>query len=276
MYARILTVLAFSPEWLADADTVEERLTELDRLLQASRALPDVPLLAFLELLAELESLLLDSPAYDSLSATMADIAQERSGDEARGRLLLRRGLHLLGGEEYVRGLRVLGQARGLLMHDENIDEALHASVAIAHAYESLGLYWAARMESLLVISRSLRDMSHLHDHAEEAIFALVHLSDSELLLGRLRPLVAWQRVFAIVFNAVLATHDDLPGLEHWQVMQDGVLSVFAMNLPDEVIGEMAEWSTALEEAGFNFSKWVVWYRSGRADDVLQQFEIAS
>jgi hypothetical protein len=270
-YANLILATGFSPTWIGDEKETDRRLRLVTRLLDSARELPDVPVLSSVDLMQEIEFALVRQPAYPELRRAMQDVVRETAGATAEGELLLKSGSSLVMAGEGLAALDALHSATALFAKAGILDLALRASIATADAYRSLGMLWAARMEALSVAALATRAMDETHELSLEATFALRRVSDCELKLGRIHQFLGWHLAFRLVADKFTAEYYDTDLLRQWGTLQDGVFSVFLMNLLERPLEALAPLEGALGEAGLPWSRWVLLYRTGHADTVLDE-----
>lgn len=101
-----------------------------------------------------------DSTEFDKLVIKVSEFMGERKKDGEQGRLLLRRGAQKLDAEKPLEAIVWLGRAAVAFNKNEYREEQVETLYYLAAAYQSGGLFWAARAASLscLVTVSSIAD----------------------------------------------------------------------------------------------------------------------
>src|SRR5262249_48925398 len=133
-----------------------------------------------------------EHPQFGPLFEKMRAIVKDRSGETSEGRLLCERGSQLLVGGRFAEALRYLGQGRARLCKDETLRSAVRASLGCSHAYASMGLGWAARMEAMIAAHFALRKEEGELFCPQEGFWAVATLARLDLYLGRVTAFLAW------------------------------------------------------------------------------------
>lgn len=239
--------------------------------LSRSAGLGEYPAMKFIDTFAELGEFFGKLPGYDDLFQAMRVIAKERKGDISEGLLLFNRGMQLLDKQVPRDVLNYLGQARLRLAKNETKEEHMRASLACCEAYNELGLYWAARVEALLVAHTALNTIESVYEFPTLGIYAVKRLAWLELRLGRIGPFIAWYELSRVLIEHLRSLHYAVEGFENELHEQDLVLGCYFLNLSPEDIKELADFRDGLDRAGLLMANAALRYSIGEFQSLLAE-----
>lgn len=126
-------------------DPPESVFEQLRTIIQESDGLIGFPVEPLIASLTEVGQFFIGNSSYDRLFELMLDVTSTRSGEIAKGKMLLDRGIQLAAEDRFYEAIRVIGRCLNLFAKDESVDELILALFVSGHCYQSVGLFWAAR-----------------------------------------------------------------------------------------------------------------------------------
>jgi tetratricopeptide (TPR) repeat protein len=170
----------------------QETFSQLESILDRSTGLLGFPLDAITMLIEELEDTFDGTPEFESLFEKIVSFSANNASECEAGTILLRRGATHCNSERFYSAIRLLGKSLTLLSRKENLSELCFALRAIAHAYESIGLHWAARGSLITAASLASKEIFRDEDLRGDYIDSTSRIKWCELKLGRLPQALEW------------------------------------------------------------------------------------
>jgi hypothetical protein len=213
----------------SDAAKLSAVLSELSKVLESAEGLVSYPIEPVTEIIRELGNVLTDNRQYDDLLERVVTITEARASRGEAGRVLLERGFQKLTGKKPYDAIVLFGRAQQLLALREYRDELIAALQGAGLAYESVGLLWAARANTLAAANQAVSEYVAEGTVTRELLMCLQKLVWLELQLGRVPASLQW-----IEAASVIAQHADLSdkgkkGYADQRWMQDGVLAILLL-----------------------------------------------
>lgn len=143
-------------------------------------------------------------PGYQRLFEVTVAASTRRAGEVVGARMMLRRGERLLEAGQSYDAIRVLGRVMGRLFKHESRDDAVHALYLCSHAYERVGLLWAARGTALSAASLATNDYWTNETLSPQQAACYNRIKWIELRLGRLGPMLAWHELDQVLRSALI------------------------------------------------------------------------
>lgn len=176
-------------------EPVGEILEEFVEIIPACSGLAGFPFEPLRQIVVEMGRLLPDVPEYEELFNAVVAAATIREGEMCAARMLMARGEQQLEAERPYEAIRLLGRALCGLFKEESRTDAVRALYGCAHAYERVGLLWAARGTLLSAASLASSELA-LYGHVTIAqAICYSRLKWIELQLGRVPCALAWHEV---------------------------------------------------------------------------------
>ena len=230
-------------------DLSEAGWLEMQEIAELSSSFPSYPIEQLFELTTELGKHV-DSPAFDTLYAKLADILGKRRSDGAAGQAYAERGLHKLQQGKAYEAIRWFGRAEELLLKEEYEGALVRALLGSSFAFERVGLFWAARNKVLAAADRSLGAFLQRGEAGLPALVAIKRLVWIELQLGRIPEVLNLIRYQAVVASHVNLSEEEEEAYQSERWMQDAVLGIHVLNLPPEKLPSVTRLPDALERLG--------------------------
>ena len=254
-----------------DRSKIEHALKGLKKCLRRSRGLQIYPAMQFVRTIQGLGELIGELPGFDALFEEMLRVAEERSGETSKGKLLFERGLQLAEKGEPQRALRLLGEARSRLAKEETMRESIRASLGCSAAYSSIGLFWAARMESIAAAHVSLRKLESFYQYPLEGFLAVKQLAWTELRLGRIGPFAAWHRLCWVLLGHLRPLGFDIEAFEQELNTQEYYLGCWFLNLSPDDARTLDAVLDRLDQSGLSVAKVALMYKLGPIERILDE-----
>lgn len=175
----------------------------LREVLHSSEGFGTFPFEELVDSLSELGPYIGDSEAFDKLYSEMAELQAKRRGDGEAAGMLVDRGLQKLNQNDPYAAIRWFGQAIDRLIKKEFERELLRALGGLAVAYDKVGLWWAARMCALSVVSHQVTAGPILEGSLSALSSGILHgLFRMELSLARVGHAMLCHQLELIVAGA--------------------------------------------------------------------------
>lgn len=271
LYARTISYILDLTEGFGDISKTEKAFKGLKKCLKQSRGFGTYPAMQFINDLTTAGDFLGDLPGYKSLFNEICAIAKKRLGETSEGKLLYKRGMQLIEADKPQEALHFLGKARKRLSKEETLSENIHATFACAVAYRSMGLFWAAKREALLVAHMSLRTIASTYEFPLEGFFAIKLLGWLELGLSRIGPFVAWYSFSSSLLKYLQSLQYDIDKFVVELQSQDAILGCFFLNLEPEDTKELGTLPDGLKNAGLHMARQALLYALGDFNTLVKE-----
>lgn len=159
---------------------------ELRAVITGAEGYGTFPFEELADSLTELGTFIKDSDAFDALYTVIAEVQAQRKGEGEAATMLVTRGHQKLQQGEPYQAIRWFGKAIDRLVKKEFERELMLALGGLAMAYDKAGLWWAARVCALSVISHQVTAGTMVDGSLSAISPAMLHgLMRMELSLGR-------------------------------------------------------------------------------------------
>jgi len=244
----------------------------LREVLTGSEGYGSFPFEELVDALSELGAHIRDSEAFDTLYAVMAELQAQRRGEgEAAGMLVSRGHQKLKQGEPY-EAIRWFGKAIDRLVKKEYEREMLLALGGLAMAYDKAGLWWAARVCALAVVSHQVTAGTMVDGSLGPISPAMLHgLFRMELSLGRVGQAMLAHQLELIVHGARGADDAALDQRRHDNAM---LMSALLVRTPFERRGDLVQLPDILDQFALYEAGMPVLFLLGRVDQLRSEGSI--
>ena len=252
------------------SDQLESCWSDLEQIVDESAALGAYPVERLSDLVAVLgESI--DSPTFDALYEKLADVIRQRRSDGAAGEMYYRRAFQKLQQEKPYEAIRWFGRAEELLIKDEYQADLVIALLGSSHAYERVGLLWAARNKALAAAERTLAAFREQGTIPPQALIAMKRLVWIELQLGRI-PQILTTMTFASLISSHLHLSEEPQKTyaEEWEI-QEGVFGIHLLNLPFEALSSVTRLPDTLERLGLTLARMALLFALGHEQSLRDE-----
>ncbi|MFZ4409389.1 MAG: hypothetical protein ACOYOH_18765 [Paracraurococcus sp.] len=249
-HAKALLVNVAMVEAAPDTEKMGACIAELADLMEQSQGLGGFPFDQFAQIFQELGDQLAGSDTYDEAFERFLPVLERRRSEGEAGKALLRRGLQKVRNEEYYDAIRHLGRAQQKLIKLEYRSLLIKCCAAVAHAYDQVGLHWAARAQLVNGSATAMSDF-RTDGHVTRAMLRCVNrLAWCELSIGRVpRALSAMELV------RIIGSHVDLDDAERQDLaeelhVQDMVLGILLLKAVPAQLVQLEALPASLAELG--------------------------
>lgn len=249
-------------------DQLEAHCDELSRIVDESESLGDYPLERLSDSVAGMGGLI-DSPAFDVLYEKIVDAIRRRRSDGEAGDAYADRGVQKLQQGKPYEAIQWLGRAEDLLYNEEYRAELVRTVVASSHAYECVGLLWAARNKALAAVERTLATFVKHGKMIRPTLLAVQGLAWVELRLGRISHALSAMNLADLVASRLRLSIDQQDEYVEQRQMQEAVLGIHFLNLSSEQLHDAARLPDALERLGLATARMALLFSLGQ-DRVLR------
>lgn len=262
------TVLAYHSGKSTEA---EEGWRNLSRIVDRSKGLGSFSVEYLFDLAQELGDFI-DSPAFDVFYEKIVDTMSRRRCEGEAGTAYFRRASQKLEKEKPYEAIQLFGRAEELLIKREYRRELWMTLLGISHAFERVGLLWAARNKALAASDLALEAFKEQGQLTPSTLIALRWLVWLELKLGRLPHILE-----AISLSNLIAAQLDLPEdrvevFDEESAIQEGVLGIHLLNLPKDALSNVTRLPNILQELGLDLARIALLFVLGH-EHVLREEE---
>lgn len=255
---------------LGNLDGVEVGWSELSEVVDKSEGLGTYPLGHLFDLINELGEII-DSPSFDALYEKAADAMSERRSEGEAGMAYVRRANQKMRLEKYYEAIQWFGRAEELLIKREFQRELVMTLLGISHAFDSVGLLWAARSKALAASDLALGVFNYQGQLIPAALIALKWLVWLELRLGRI-PLVLESMTFAdLVASQLDLPEDRLEAYLEERQMQEWLLFIHFLNLPVESLSSVTRLPVTLQRLELDYARVALLFALGHVQILYEE-----
>ena len=232
----------------------EEGWRNLSKIVDRSEGLGSYSVEYLFDLAQELGDFI-DSSAFDVFYEKIVDTMSKRRGEGEAGTAYFRRASQKLERGKPYEAIQLFGRAEELLIKREYRRELWMTLLGISHAFERVGLLWAARNKALAASDLALEAFKEQGQLTPSTLIALRWLVWLELKLGRLPHILE-----AISFSNLVAAQLDLPEdrlevFDEERAIHEGVLGIHFLNLPVNALSNVTRLPNTLQELGLDSAR---------------------
>lgn len=187
----------------AEPDKQNGLLERLAEVVQEAEGLIGYPFEPLTKIVIEIGAAYGELPAYQKLFEGAVAASTRRAGEITAAHMMLRRGVQQLDCGQSYEAIRMLGRVMGKLFKHESREDAVHALYLCSHAYERVGLLWAARGTALAAASIATNDYWTYETLTPQQAACYNRIKWMELRLGRLGPMFAWHEIDLVIRRAL-------------------------------------------------------------------------
>ncbi|NIK00676.1 hypothetical protein [Xanthomonas cannabis] len=282
LWARMQLLLMDLAETRRGKGSLQATLAAMHEILGHVRRLVEFPIEPIIRIVRELSQFIGDTAGYDDLLDGVIEIERERNGDRAAGELQLQRGLQKLERKKPYDAIDDLARAQVLLAQDDCRDQFIAALVGTGLAYESAGLFYAARGNLVGALDRSLYSWFKEGSVDRRALPLLKKLAWVEIQLGRVPYVLAWVKWFRPIRTALSLSESEGKELDEELQAIDRVLGILVLRTAYEDWVALARLPDLFSDLGLEMSRaaalFMLGYESkireeyGSGDDDLNQY----
>jgi hypothetical protein len=245
----------------------DDLLGHLADVVQKAEGLIGFPFEPLSEIVTELGAIFGDLPGYQRLFEETVEASTRRSGDVSAARMMMRRGTQQLDSGHAYDAIRIFGRAMGKLFKHESREDAVHTLYLCSHAYERVGLLWAARGTALAAASIATNDYWTYESLTPQQAACYNRIKWMELRLGRLGPMLAWHELDHVIRRAL----NDRGCTINWvtQVdMFDPIAGMLLLKADLETLRTLTQLPEVLYSTGLPMAAVALLFALGHEDEV--------
>ena len=259
------------------ADQLESCWSDLEQIVDDSAALGTYPIERLSDLVAELGEIeVMDSPAFDALYEKLADVIRQRRSDGAAGEKHYQRAFQKLELEKPYEAIRWFGRAEELLIKEEYQAELVMALLGSSHAYEHVGLLWAARNKALAAVERTLAVFNEQGTMPLQALIAMKRLVWLELQLGRIPQILTTMAFESLISSHLHLSEEQRKKYAEEREMQEAVLGIHLLNLPFEALSSVTRLPDTLERLDLVLARMALLFALGHEQGLRDEGYISA
>jgi tetratricopeptide (TPR) repeat protein len=222
--------------------------------------------------LTELGDFIKDSDEFDELFSVIAEVQAQRRGEGEAATMLVTRGHQKLKQDEPYEAIRWFGKAIDRLVKKEFERELMLALGGLAMAYDKAGLWWAARVCALSVISHQITAGTMVDGSLGAISPAMLHgLMRMELSLGRVGYAMLTHQLELIVHNARGMSDEAADQRRHGNAM---LMSALLIRTPFKQRGDLTRLPDILDEYALFESRTPTLFLLGRLEQLREEGSI--
>jgi hypothetical protein len=187
----------------AEPGEQKELLGRLTDVVQKAEGLIGYPFEPLAKIVTAIGTTFGELPEYQRLFEEALAASTRRTGDVTGARMMVQRGIQQLDSGHTYDAIRMLGRVMGKLFKHESREDAVHALYLCSHAYERVGLLWAARGTALAAASIATNDYWTYETLTPQQAACYNRIKWMELRLGRLGPMLAWHELDHLMRRAL-------------------------------------------------------------------------
>lgn len=244
--------------------------TELAQIVDESSVMGQYPIDSLANMVHELGDFV-DSALFDVLYEKVVSAMRLRQSDASAGNAYRERGIQKLQHKRPYEAIRWIGRAEELLVKEEYQGDLVMTLVAASLAYESAGLYWAARNKILVAAERSLRAFAGSGEMPAATLRILQRLAWLELQLGRVPHVLqamSWASFAARQSN--LSEEHQVRYADEVQ-LQEAVLGIHFLNVPLDMLSATERLPDALERLGLTNARCALLFALGHEKCIVDE-----
>jgi hypothetical protein len=271
LQSRSSEVLMDLSEAMLKPSELKKVLEKCQKIFAEGEGLVNFPITPLIETFMELGEYLPDDPIFDQLFESILLLSQQRESKATSGRMLLKRGQQKLSKGNRYEAIRLLGRAQCSLTMHECRAELITSLALCASAYESAGLLWAARSNTLLAASLAI-DEYWDHGSVNIQTFAcLKRLIWIELQLGRIPITFAWIEITTVIAQVLGLDEETQQRFLKEREVQDQVLAILLLKTAFKDLQYLEAIPAILETLDFHNSYIATLYALGYEDTLRSE-----
>lgn len=267
---RLLIDLNFAFED-GDEDKINAVWVAFTEVIARAQRLGDYPVEHLAALLQEMGQFVPDSQAYDEMFDRLVELLETHRSEGEGGIALLERGFQKLKAAKPYDAIRFFGRAQERLTKREYRRHLVAALGGCAHAYEQVGLLWAARNCVLEAVERCLAFFHEDGEVVRPALPCLQKLTQLEIQLGRIPRVLESIELTSALVSLMKLEPDRADALEEEHRQQDVILGLHMLKASLAQLREMESLPDTLERFDLLHSRLALMYALGREAELRAQ-----
>jgi hypothetical protein len=260
---------------LSEFQDIPAKLSEIidgfSKIIEEIKSLVNFPVIPLIKVLSEVGKYLPDDSGFDELFESMLLLSKERESRATSGRMLLERGKQKLHSGRYYEAICLLGRAQNDLATHECLNELVAALALCGRAYESIGLLWAARSNTLLAASLVFNKFWEDSTITINALICLQRLIWIELQLGQVPIALAWIEMATAIVNVIKLNTEKQEKFNEERKSQDLFLGFLILKSAFRDLFRLEAIPRILEDIGLHHSFLASLYALGYEDTLRDE-----
>jgi len=256
---------------LGAGQSIDRMLAELRDIVLECEGLAGYPLRQLAAVVTDLGPFLGASADYDALFEAVVEVSGRREGEIAAAGLLVQRGEQQLEAEDAYGAISTIGRGLRRLYREESRRELIYALHMCSHAYETVGLLWAARGVALTAAALAVHDLTTYGNVTLQQAGCFSGMKWLELRLGRVVQSVAWHEVDTTVKSALTSEGYDPEKLHAGDAEYDEVLAGLLLRTDLTQLRTLHAWPSVLEGLGLYRTSMALLYALGHEDALEEE-----
>lgn len=243
-------------------------LEELQDVVQQSEGLVGFPLEPLVRILIESGDVIGNLPAYDGLFETVVTVTSTREGEVAAARMLVKRGVQQLDGQQPYEAIRTLGRALRRLYKHESRHDVVKALYFCGSAYKQVGLLWAARGTLINAASIATNDFWSYSDITPLQAACYNRLKWVELQIGRIPYILSWHQLDQVVSGILKdqSSQSDQPSEDEY--LFDTILGMLLLRSDIRQLEQLTSFPDVLDSMGLISSSIALLFALGHENEL--------
>ncbi len=243
---------------------------ELRDVLSQCDGLVGFPLAPLTQLIQQLGSLIEDDSEYEKLLEDVISLTSRHAGEVEAALMVMRRGAQKLKKEKSYDAIALIGRSLGSLAKHETRQQLISGLNLLSHAYEKVGLLWAARGALLSSISMILNEFEAHADTDHLRVGPIPRMKWLEVQLGRLPQCLEWMCFDRTVAHAFADRERDGSTVEEFQTLDVGI-AILLLRATREQLLRLRRFPDVLDRMGLFFSRGALLCALGHDDEFYTQ-----
>lgn len=243
--------------------------TDLQDIVRKSGELIGFPFESLVNVISLFDRTLGDSPEFEALHEVLVTTLASRSGQAEGANLNLKRAASRLESGKPYDAITLIGRSLVGLSQHEHRQTLISALNLIGHAYESVGLLWAARGALLNSICIVIGEFETHADTSRIRSGIIGHMKWLELQLGRLPQCLEWAHFAAASAQGFGDTLTDEERAAEWLSFDTG-LGVLCLRADLDQLGQLTAMPDVFGRFGLEVAKASLLFVLGHEDDFFQ------
>lgn len=245
----------------------DDLLCRLADVVEKAEGLIGYPFEPLSKIVTEIGAIFGELPGYQRLFEETVAASTRRAGDVSGARMMLLRGRQQLDSGHAYDAIRMFGRVMGRLFKHESREDAVHALYLCSHAYERVGLLWAARGTALAAASIATNDYWTYESLTPQQAACYNRIKWMELRLGRLGPMLGWHELDHVIRGVLndrgctikWVTQDD---------MFDPIAGMLLLKANLETLRALTQLPEVLDSTGLPMAAVALLFALGHEDEV--------
>lgn len=243
---------------------------ELRDVLSQCDGLVGFPLAPLTQLIQQLGTLIEDDSEYEKLLEDVISLTSRHAGEVEAAIMVMRRGAQKLEKGKFYDAIALIGRSFGDLAKHETRQQLISGLNLLAHAYEQVGLLWAARGALLSSISMILNEFEGHADTDRLRVGPIPRMKWLEVQLGRLTQCLEWTCFDRTVANAFADRERGGSTVEEFQTLDVGI-AILLLRATREQLLSLRRFPDVLDRMGLFFSRGALLCALGHDDEFYTQ-----